>query len=127
MIKVDKFYNSRTNYAFKPDAFVLKEQIRSDGSSFWRGTVKAVWFNRKGAACIGFLWDYQSKKPEDVYAFIRAHTDGRYGGDTRGRWNGRGFWGNVTLAEQQEYLAVLKPMYRDKPNVPLGYEGWYRF
>lgn len=131
MIKMEKFLISKGPYAVDLGSLALKESRRDDGTSFWRATVNAVWFRRRRGvtvACIGYLWNYQNEKPVDALAFLKAHDDGRYGGTTLGRWDGAGFWGDgVSLEEQEEYLAILRPMLENYPAVPAGFDGWWRF
>lgn len=95
-----------------------------------RGTLNAAWFRRRRGvtvACIGYLWDHQKPEPISALEFLERHTDGRYGGNTCGRWNGSDYWGDGNLKIQAEYLAILRPMLENFPAVPSGYDGWWTF
>ncbi|MDP4501033.1 hypothetical protein [Nonomuraea turcica] len=129
MIREDKFVISRRPYAVDLSSLRLTEE-QGHAGLFWRGRVDAVWFRRrKGVtvACIGILWDSQHERPADAAAFLRAHDDGRYGGDCDGRWDGASYWGNVTLDVQEQHLAILWPMLANYPELPAGWSGWWRF
>lgn len=144
MRRETRFVMSHKPYAVDLSSLLTTRQEGQAGP-FWFCTVNAVWFRRKrrggfgpnGAvvtvACIGTLWNHQRPEPADAEAFVRAHTDGRYGGDCQGRWDGSGYWGAEDLTVQAEHLAVLKPMltaYDDDPKnpaVPDGYDGWWTF
>ena len=132
MIREDKFLISRKPYAVDLSSLrgsrTSTPQGRNDYT--YNGTINAVWFRRRRGvtvACIGHLWDLQHPEPADAHQFLEQHTDGRYGGDTHGRWDGDSYWGNVTLAKQQRHLAILQPMLANYPAVPDGYDGWWRF
>lgn len=130
MIREDRFLISRKPYAVDLASLRVQERPRQDGSSFYTGRINAVWFRRRNGvtvACIGSLWDHQDDKPTDGAAFLAAHDDGRYGGDCDGRWDGTSYWGNVTLAEQERHLAVLRPMLANFPEAPAGYSAWWTF
>jgi hypothetical protein len=130
MIREDRFLISRKPYAVDLSSLHTQARPRQDGSSFYTGRVDAVWFRRRSGvtvACIGTLWDHQDAEPADAVAFLTAHDDGRYGGDCDGRWNGTGYWGNVTLTVQEQHLAVLQPMLANYPAIPAGYNGWWQF
>jgi hypothetical protein len=130
MIHETQFLISRKPYAVDLSTLRTQEHTRQDGTHYYSGRIDAVWFRRrKGVtvACIGTLWDFQDDQPADAAAFLAAHDDGRYGGDCDGRWDGTGYWGNVTLDEQQRHLAVLRPMLANYPDLPAGFDGWWRF
>lgn len=135
MIRDDRFLISRRPYAIDLSSLQVGEPTES--GHYW-AMVNAVWFRRhsKGygddrriltVACIGTLRNLQDDKPTDARAFLAAYTDGRYGGDCQGRWDGTSYWGNVTLAEQECHLAILRPMLANYPSIPPGYDGWWRF
>lgn len=109
---------------------------------FWYCTVRAVWFRRRRTgrtgplvtvACIGTLWNHQRPEPVNAEAFVLAHTDGRYGGDCAGRWDGAGYWGSEDPDVMAKHLAILRPMldgYEQSPQspaIPDGYDGWWTF
>lgn len=130
MIRDTKFLISQRPYAVDLDSLRGGMRPRQNGSEYYQGRIDAVWFRRrKGVtvACIGTLWDLQDERPVDAVAFLKAHTDGRYGGNCDGRWDGQSYWGNGTLAEQARHLAILRPMLDAYPAIPNGYDGWWRF
>ncbi len=129
MIREDKFLISRKPYAIDLSSFRRSER---DPDKTWAWyTVDAVWFRgRKNepVACIGTLRDIvDDPEPVDAADFLRRFDDGRYGGDCHGRWDGESYWGNVTLAEQERHLAILRPMLANYPTVPARYDGWWTF
>jgi len=63
----------------------------------------------------------------DPVAVLSADLDGRYGGTTHARWDGVRYWGDEDVKEMQRFLGVLKPMLDAYPEVPAGYDGWWRF
>lgn len=94
------------------------------------GRIDAVWFRRRKGrtvACIGYLWDFQDEPVHDPLRFLSQYEDGRYGGDTSGRWNGSGYWGVEDLEEAARHLKILRPMLANFPAVPPGYDGWWTF
>lgn len=130
MIRDTTFRISQRPYAVDLASLRGSLRPRQNGSDYFDGRIDAVWFRRrKGAtvACIGTLWDLQDDRPADAAAFLRAHEDGRYGGNCDGRWDGASYWGNVTLAEQERHLAILRPMLDGYPALPAGWDGWWRF
>lgn len=130
MIRDSRFLISRRPYAVDLTSLRGSMEPRHDGGSYYRGRIDAVWFRRRGGvtvACIGTLWDSQDEKPAVAVAFLKAHADGRYGGHCDGRWDGSSYWGNGTLDEQNRHLAVLQPMLTGYPEIPVGYDGWWRF
>lgn len=133
MNRETRFLISRKPYAVDLTSLRLQEHTRPrqhGGGNYYSARIDAVWFRRrKGVtvACIGDLWDFQDERPADGTAFLAAHDDGRYGGDTHGRWDGDSYWGNVTLAQQEQHLAVLRPMLANYPAIPKGYDGWWTF
>jgi hypothetical protein len=135
---MDGFAISKRPYAVDLDSFQAEwheytwsgEPPPGARKGTWRCTIQAVWFRRRSGvtvACIGDLWDIQTEEPKTALEMLERHDDGRYGGDTQGRWNGEGYWGNVTLAEQNEHLEILRPMLAAYPAVPPGFDGWWRF
>jgi hypothetical protein len=135
VIRETKFLISRKPYAI--DLNSLRVGDPTAHGHHW-AMVNAVWFRRhsKGhgedrriitVACIGTLRNLQDEKPADAHAFLAAHTDGRYGGDCQGRWDGTGYWGSEIPDVQAQHLAILRPMLANYPAVPPGYDGWYTF
>lgn len=132
MIREDRFLISRKPFAIDLSSLRGRREDTPQGRNpyYFGGRIDAVWFRRRRGvtvACIGELWDLQHPEPGDARAFLLAHEDGRYGGDCAGRWDGESYWGNVTLAEQERHLAVLRPMLDAFPVVPPGYDGWWTF
>lgn len=132
MIREDRFLISRKPYAVDLSSLrgTRTDTPQCRNPYYYSGRIDAVWFRRRRGvtvACIGTLWDSQYPQPADALQFIAQHTDGRYGGDCEGRWDGESYWGNVPLAVQEEHLAVLRPMLDAYPAVPAGYDGWWRF
>ena len=128
MIKMEKFLISRRPYAVNLKTF--RTTPNKWPSKSWSCHIEGVWFRRRSGvtvACIGDIWDMQSKEPKSALEMLERHQDGRYGGNTEGRWDGDGYWGNVSLTEQQRHLAILQPMLENYPEVPPGYDGWWRF
>jgi len=128
--RTDRFLISQKPYAVDLATLRTAEHTREDGSHFYAGRIDALWFRRrKGVtvACIGTLWDFQDDLPATGPDFLTAHTDGAYGGDCIGRWDGSSYWGNVTLDTQEQHLAILRPMLDAYPALPDGYDGWWTF
>lgn len=122
MIREDRFLISRKPYA------IDLTSLRTDDYGW--AYIDAVWFRgtkNNPVACIGELRNLQRPAPADAHEFLERHTDGRYGGDCRGRWDGTSYWGNVTLAEQNRHLAILRPMLANYPEAPAGYSAWWTF
>jgi hypothetical protein len=127
VIRETKFLISRKPFAVDLDSFRIK--FYEAGKS-GLASVDAVWFRRRRGvtvACIGSLHTWEREEPASATAFLEAYTDGRYGGDCVGRWDGSSYWGNVPLAVQEQHLAVLRPMLANFPAVPAGYDGWWTF
>lgn len=132
MIREDRFLISRKPYAVDLNSLrgSRTETSRGRNDYSFSGRIDAVWFRRRKGitvACIGELWDLQHPEPTTGREFLEQHEDGRYGGDCIGRWDGESYWGNVTLEQQREHLAVLVPMLANYPAIPEGYSGWWTF
>lgn len=130
MIREDRFLISRKPYAVDLSSLRGSVKTYENGRTSYRGRIDAVWFRRRRGetvACIGDLWDFQDTEPANARQFLERHTDGRYGGDCHGRWDGTSYWGNVTLEQQEQHLAILRPMLANYPAIPSGYDGWWRF
>jgi hypothetical protein len=127
MIREDRFLISHRPYAIDLDS--LRVGDPSQSGCHW-AMVNAVWFRRRQGvtvACIGTLRDLQDAAPKDAAEFLARHDDGRYGGDCNGRWDGEHYWGAQKPDVIEEHLALLRPMLANYPNVPAGYDGWWRF
>ena len=132
MIREPRFLISRKPYAVDLGSLRGKVTPTPQGrrASYYSGRIDAVWFRRRKGqtvACIGELWDIQDDQPAAGREFLEHHEDGRYGGECHGRWDGASYWGNVTLEQQERHLAVLRPMLAAYPEIPAGYDGWWRF
>ncbi|MFH8804090.1 hypothetical protein ACH4F6_31630 [Streptomyces sp. NPDC017936] len=129
MIREDRFLISRKPYAVDLASFRRSERD-PDKSWAWY-SIDAVWFRRRRSetvACIGNLRDIiDDPTPTTAEEFLRRFTDGRYGGDCHGRWDGDSYWGTGTLADQEQNLAILRPMLANYPAIPDGYDGWWTF
>jgi len=101
----------------------------------FNGTADAVWYRRQNGitrACIGTLglWSHYLPRHlnlDDPHDILTADLDGRYGGDCHGRWDGQRYWGAQEPAVIEQHLALLRPMLTNYPNIPAGYDGWWRF
>lgn len=132
MIRETKFLISHKPYAVDLNSLHGSRMDTPNGRNpyFYDGRINAVWFRRRSGvtvACIGTLWDLQHPEPATARQFLEQHDDGRHGGDCHGRWDGDSYWGNVTLAEQERHLAILRPMLANYPAIPPGYDGWWTF
>ncbi|GHH57556.1 hypothetical protein [Lentzea cavernae] len=138
MIKMEKFLISKGPYAVDLASFnATWNETRWQGEpppgaakGSWHCTIRAVWFRRRRGetvASIGTLWKSFREAPVTALEFLEQHVDGRYGGDAVGRWDGDGYWGNVSLETQQEHLKILRPMLANYPAVPAGFDGWWKF
>lgn len=129
MHREDKFLISRKPYAVDLGSFRRTERA-PDKTWAWY-TVNAVWFRgrkTKPVACIGDLHTIiDDPAPADATEFLERYTDGRYGGDCHGRWDGTGYWGAEDLDTQAQHLAILRPMLANYPALPDGYDGWWTF
>lgn len=134
MIRETRFLISRKPYAIDLSTVTGEQHERGDRIAF-SGTANAVWYRRQNGvtrACLGSLMLFSHYLPEpldldDPHAILSADLDGRYGGDTHGRWDGESYWGNVTLEQQEQHLAILRPMLANYPALPDGYDGWWTF
>jgi hypothetical protein len=129
VIKTNRFLISKRPYAVDLSSLATEGHSAGD-NPYWTCTVKAVWFRRRRGetvACLGHLWDIQHTKPATAVEMLERHDDGRYGGTTLCRWNGRTFWGAVTLEAMERHLAVLRPMLAAYPALPDGFDGWWTF
>lgn len=133
MIREPTFKISKRLYAV--DLSSLQVITRESGSELTprihHVRVAAMWFRRRrGAtvACVGTLWDIQrDPPPADVYEALARHEDGRYGGECEGRWDGENYWGAQAPAEIDRHLSLLRPMLDNYPDIPTGFDGWWRF
>lgn len=92
--------------------------------------VSAVWFRRSNGvtkACIGNLRTIQEPVSTAAVEFLERYDDGRYGGDCEGRWDGKRYWGAQEPDVMARHLELLQPMLANCPDLPEGYDGWWRF
>ena len=130
MNRTDRFLISQKPYAVDLNTLRTARKERQDGSAFYFGRIDAVWFRRKQGvtvACVGTLWDFQDAQPASAREFLERHTDGRYGGDCDGRWDGERYWGAQHPETIEQHLALLRPMLSAYPALPDGYDGWWTF
>lgn len=134
MIRSDRFLISQKPYAVDLSTLTGEQQPRGDLIAF-SGSINALWFRRKDGvtrACTGTLglFSHFLSAPldlDDPHAILAAKLDGRYGGTTRGRWDGDGYWGAENPETVAADLAILRPMLANYPNLPPGHSGWWRF
>ncbi|KIF66219.1 hypothetical protein HY68_36510 [Streptomyces sp. AcH 505] len=134
MIREDRFLISRKPFAIGLSSVTMESAHRHD--AYWLdGTCLAVWFRRKNGityACLGTLglWAHRLREEPDVSspeAILSNSLDSRYGGDPHGRWDGERYWGSQKPVEQALHLTLLEPMLANYPDLPAGYDGWWRF
>jgi hypothetical protein len=134
VIREDRFLISRRPYAIDLSSLKGEQREREDRILF-SGSVKASWFRRQGGvtrACVGSLglWSHylterlNLSKPREV---LSVDLDGRYGGDCHGRWDGENYWGAQKPDTIERHLALLRPMLANYPDLPQGFDGWWRF
>jgi hypothetical protein len=114
----------------RPYAVDLSSLRTEQRANYVAGRIRAVWFRRpKGAtvACVGNLWDLQDSMPQNAIEFLERHDDGRYGGSCAGRWDGERYWGAQEPDVMAAHLELLRPMLANCPDLPHGYDGWWRF
>lgn len=56
-----------------------------------------------------------------------AHLYAWYGGSCEGRWDGQRYWGAQEPDVMAQHLDLLRPMIVNYPEIPAGYDGWWRF
>lgn len=130
MIRTDRLVPSRTHYAVGLETLRTHESPGSEGSTHYWVTVGAVWFRfRKGvvAACAGELRDLQDEKPADAVQFLRHRAADGFGGRCKARWDGSTLWCLADEEARAAYKAILVPMLASYPEVPAGWDGWWRF
>lgn len=136
MIRSDRFLISQKPYAIDLSTVTGEQSQRGDRDTFnFSGAANALWFRRKDGvtrACLGTLMLFGHFLPEpldlsDPAAILAAKLDGRCGGTCHGRWDGDCYWGAENPETVAEHLAILRPMLANYPNLPTGYDGWWRF
>lgn len=134
MIRSDRFLISQRPYAVDLSTVTGDQHPRGERFAF-SGSVDAVWFRRQSGstrACIGTLGLWSHYLPrlldlDDPHDILSADLDGRYGGDCHGRWDGERYWGAQELGAMEQHLTLLRPMLDGYPELPSGYDGWWRF
>ncbi|MGW7658499.1 hypothetical protein ACWGJ7_42635, partial [Streptomyces tendae] len=120
MIREDKFLISRRPYAV--DLSSLRRLEREPDKTWAWYMVNAVWFRGRKTepvACIGTLRTIiGDPAPADARAFLERYTDGRYGGDCEGRWDGENYWGAQKPEVMEQHLALLRPTLASYPVIP---------
>lgn len=133
MIHEERFVLSHRQYAVDMVSLSVGDTQQGARGPYWWCSAQAVWFRRRRGvtvACYGRLRDLQHARPQTARQFLEQHDDGRYGGDCLARWDGESYWGaegQTTLAAMEKNLGVLRPMLENYPQIPDGYEGWWRF
>lgn len=127
MIREDRFVISRRPYAVDLSSLTVGEPSVLGWCS---SRVNAVWFRRRAGvtvACVGNLRDSLYPAPKTAIECVERFDDGRYGGECEGRWDGERYWGAQRPDVIEAHLALLKPMLANFPEIPAGFDGWWRF
>jgi len=130
VIREEDFVQSHGPYAVDLDSLQITGSFDGVGGTWYQCRADAVWFRRRKGltvACIGELRTSQQPRPADTAEFLERYTDGRYGGDCFGRWDGTRYWGAQEPGIAAAHLALLRPMLERHPAIPAGYDGWWRF
>jgi hypothetical protein len=141
VIREEKHLISHAPYAVDLDSLsvetrfvqkrILGEWVDDPERPLFKCTIRAAWFRRKSgvlSAHLGTLWDTQTTGPANGSAYLRAFTDGRYGGNCFARWDADNLWAPESSWEQmKEYEEFLRPMLERFPEVPPGFDGWWSF
>ena len=125
MIREDRFVLSHNPYALDLSRLEVEQFPHTV-----KVTLPAVWYRRKAGityACVGRLGDIRRERPVDISTFLGEFTDGRYGGECEGRWDGSRYWGAQEPKVMEGHLEILRPMLVAYPTVPEGYDGWWAF
>lgn len=131
MIREDRFKISQRPYAVDLSSLAVGPVEQGADRLYCYAAMRAVWFRRRrGVTCvsIGELRDSQAP-PADAVEFLRSYGDGCYGGRCAARWDGRAYWSEHpgTPEAMQTNMAILRPALEGYPNVPDGFDGWWRF
>lgn len=124
------FVLSHRPYAVNLESFRPLDAMNRDGGEWtWHG-IDAAWFRRRQGvtvACTGLVKTLLRPAPVDVAEFLGRHTDGRYGGECLGRWDGARYWGSQLPDVAAQHLQLLRPMLDAYPAPPDGFDGWWAF
>lgn len=117
----ERFIPSKKNYAINWDSF---KKIRDNSYS-----VDAIWaFKKKGELYVSSgritTYDINELTIED----FKESFDSRYGGSPTCTWDGVYMTTQQTipLDEMVELSKTLDPILANLPEIPDGYDGWYR-
>jgi hypothetical protein len=127
MIREDRFLISRRLYAVDLSSMT----VGAPSALGWCSVrINAAWFRRRRGvtvACVGNLRESLRPAPKTAAEFVERAADGRWGGHCEGRWDGENYWGAQKPDVIEQHLALLKPMLANYPNIPAGFDGWWRF
>jgi hypothetical protein len=143
MHRETRFLASRALYAVDLSK-LQREQIgtvRGTGTPLYGYTIPAVWFKRRhgaNTANVGTLWTCSTNyhkvgpdRPETPACEFLQFTliDGRHGGRCRTRWDGDYLWSDpsTSYTQQTQDAEFLKRMLSRYPDIPDGFDGWWRF
>jgi hypothetical protein len=156
VIKMDYYVHSKRAYAVNLGSFVVGHEPRRPYShqgaeywtaEYWTCRIGAVWFRGKTDApevCIGEIrWNTRvnpMRAPFNGAAVgdrngaalraVEAHQDGSHGGSCWAKLRTDGtLWTSdrVSAAQAVEYENRLIPILGSFPDVPKGWNGWWRF
>lgn len=118
-------------------------EIDPEAPPFFRLEVPAVWYRRRkglDAANAGRLWTFSDDIPRvnkggavprdsARRAMGFAFADGRHGPHNQARWDGEFFWHDPSMPQEhaEKVLAFLREMLAAYPEIPDGFDGWWRF
>ena len=132
-VNPEDFKPSKRFYAVLLSSLYYYQSVLSPPDrQLFKITIDACWYRLKSgiiSAHIGELWDFQYEIPEDHVQFLSRHDDGRHGGECRSRLTyGDQFWSiEGDLKQQKMDLEFLSIMLAKYPNIPDGWDGWWRF
>lgn len=140
LIKSDKFYKSKIQFAVDMSSLKLKEHrsqwTQPDGSIKvadkinYYGTIRVVYFKKKDgvlSACEGVLWDWCGEKKLTAEEFLKRVSTKVYGPNCSAKWDGKNLWGQSEIDSILYYRDFLEPILNNYPELPKGYEGWYEW
>lgn len=131
----ERFVPSKKNYAINWDSFTITDNRElTPGNFVVSAFADAIWATKKkGVSYIskGVLHSTFYMLPFNHNFGIKEFCekfDSRYGGDHVCVWDGEIMTTKspIPLQKMVEYSQILDPVIENLPNVPQGYEGWYR-